>query len=716
MTLKQRLCLSAAAIGVLALAAPPPTQVSAQTAVAIDNDDIGGVVTGANGPEAGVWVIAETTDLPTRYAKMVVTDDQGRYVVPDLPKAKYKLWVRGYGLVDSPKLDGEPGKQLDMRAVPAPNEADAAKYYPAIYWYSMLKIPDESQFGGKGDLPGNIKQRDYLNLMKNNGCIGCHQLGQLSTRTIPKFHSEERSSAEAWMHRIQSGQAGELMVNIIAGQLAAVPIKYYADWTDRIGKGELPHSKPERPQGVERNIVVTTWDWADEKHYLHDLISSDRRYPTVNAYGPVYGSPEYATDMIPILDPKTHKVTIFNAPVRDPETPEGLGPGHAAMAKPLGPSAYWGDEKIWDSKVNNHNSMIDKKGRVWMAAAVRGPKNPDFCKKGSDHPSAKLFPLDQTHRALSVLDPKTMKYTFVDTCFQTHHLQFGYDANDTLWTSSGGGGGVVGWLNTKMFDETGDAVKSQGWTALILDTNGNGKRDDYVEPNAPVDPAKDKRIAQVFYAVMPSPIDGSVWGTIRASPGSIVRLDPGSNPPETALAEIYNVPMPGFGPRGGDIDSKGVVWVSLASGHIGSFDRGKCKVLNGPTATGDHCPEGWTFYQYPGPGFDGIGPNSAESSYYSWVDQHDTLGLGKDVPMSTANLMDGVAALKHGKMVSLRVPYPLGFYAKGLDGRIDDPNAGWKGRGLWTSSGDRAPWLIEGGKGMKPMAVHFQLRPDPLAK
>src|SRR5436305_5727213 len=168
MTLKQRLCLSAAAIGVLALAAPPPTQVSAQTAVAIDNDDIGGVVTGANGPEAGVWVVAETTDLYTRYAKMVVTDDQGRYVVPDLPKAKYKLWVRGYGLVDSPKVDGEPGQQLNLRAVAAPNEAAAAQYYPAIYWYAMLKIPSASEFGRKdGEIPEKIKQTDWLNLMKN---------------------------------------------------------------------------------------------------------------------------------------------------------------------------------------------------------------------------------------------------------------------------------------------------------------------------------------------------------------------------------------------------------------------------------------------------------------------------------------------------------------------------------------------------------------------
>src|SRR5262249_7611578 len=209
----------------------------------------------------------------------------------------------------------------------------------------------------------------------------------------------------------------------------------------------------------------------------------ERSKERVNGYGPLFGSPEYSMDTIPILDPVKNTVTNFKAPVLDPNMPESLGPGHAASEKPLGPSAYWGDEKIWDTKVNNHNSMFDKKGRVWLAAAHRGSANPDFCKKGSDHPAAKVFPLHQTHRALTVLDPRTMPYTFVDTGFQTHHLQFGYDANDTLWTS--GGGPVVGWLNTKMFDETGDAVKSQGWTPMVLDTNGNGKRDEYTEPGQP---------------------------------------------------------------------------------------------------------------------------------------------------------------------------------------------------------------------------------------
>ncbi len=707
------------AIGVVAFLAASATRLSSQqsAAVAIDNDDIGGVVTSSKGPEAGVWVIAETRDLPTRFARMVVTDDRGRYVIPDLPKATYDVWVRGYGLIDSPKVKSTPGKILNLKAVIAPSEAAAAQYYPAIYWYSMLTIPDASEFGGKGKIPAKVTQSAWLNIMKSNGCIGCHQLGQLSTRTFPQnvpHPIKPNNHEEAWFRRIQSGQSGEQMFTLLVKDLGGAPIRYYADWTERIAKGELPHAKPERPQGVERNLVVTTWDWFTEKHYLHDLIASDRRYPTVNAYGPLYGSPEYSSDLIPVLDPKKHKTWNLTAPIRDPNIPEALGPGHAASDKLMQPSPYWGSEKIWDTRVNNHNAMIDRKGRVWFAARFRDAENPAFCKKGSDHPSAKLTPTERNNRQLTMYDPKTGEYRFVDTCFGTHHLQFGYDANETLWTS--GGGPVVGWVNTKMLDETGDVARSQGWTALILDTNGNGKRDDYVEANQPVDPTKDKRIIAGFYAVMPSPVDGSIWGSYRGNPGAVIRLVPGPNPPATALAEIYNVPPPGFGVRGADIDKQGVVWVSLASGHLASFDRRKCKgPLNGPKATGDHCPEGWSFYKYPGPGFKGIADNSAESSYYTWVDQHNTFGLGEDVPMSTGNLNDGLIAFKDGKMIVLRVPYPLGFYAKGFDGRIDDPKAGWKGRGLWTTSGDRAPWLKEGGKGAKPIAVHFQLRPDPLA-
>jgi hypothetical protein len=448
-------------------------------AVLIDPDDIGGAVTGPNGPEAGVWVIAETRELGVRYIKSVVTDDQGRYAIPDLPAAQYDVWARGYGLVDSAKAKARPGAHVNITAVPAPDEAAAATYYPAIYWYSMLKIPSADQFGSHPDIGKNFTQTRWLDAMKSNGCVGCHQLGQESTRSIPKELGTFASGAEAWRRRVQSGQSGQMMLNQLTA-LGPMSFQLYGDWTDRIAKGELPHAKPQRPQGVERNIVVTLRDWMNEKQYLHDLIASDRRYPTVNAYGPLFGSPEYSSDDIPVLDPVKNIATTFKAPVRDADMPLSLGPGHAAGLDALQPSAYWGGDRIWDTRVNNHNSMFGRDGRLWLAAAVRGPDNPAFCKAGSDHPSAKLFPVERTNRHLAVFDPKTQKYTFVDTCFGTHHLQFAYDNNETLWTS--GGGPVVGWLNTKMFDETGDAAKSQGWTALVLDTNGNGKQDAYVEP------------------------------------------------------------------------------------------------------------------------------------------------------------------------------------------------------------------------------------------
>ena len=207
-----------------------------------------------------------------------------------------------------------------------------------------------------------------------------------------------------------------------------------------------------------------------------------------------------------------------------------------------------------------------------------------------------------------------------------------------------------------MFDETGDAAKAQGWAPFVLDTNGNGVRDEWTEPGKPAEPGKDMRLGGSGpYAVMPNPVDGSVWYTFNAfgGPAGVLRYDP-----KTQLSELYTVPMPGFSPRGGDINSQGVVWASLGSGHLGAFDRRKCKgPLNGPKATGAHCPEGWTFHQYPGPGFRDIGPNSAEASYYTWVDQHNAVGLGRDVPISTANLYDGFAALVNGQMV--RAPHPL---------------------------------------------------------
>jgi hypothetical protein len=678
--------------------------------------DFGGVVTGVAGPEAGVWVIAETTDLPTRFTRIVVTDARGRFVVPDLPAANYQLWVRGYGLVDSPRVSATPGRIVNLQATRAPNAHAAAQYYPPIYWFSLLKIPPAGEFPGTGAAGNGIPaalltQGHWLNAVKTNGCMSCHALGTEGTRTIPKALGTFASSAEAWSRRIASGQAMTTMINGINRIGPQRGLELFADWTDRIAAGELPFDQPARPSGIERNVVLTLWDWSTPTAYLHDLIATDRRNPTVNAHGKLYGATEESTDFFPVLDPLRHTATQVKHPVRDPKTP-------SSKANPMAPSPYWGAEPIWDSQTSIHNQMMDEKGRVWMAARIRPPANPDFCKKGSDHPSAKVLPLDASNRQVSMYDPASGKFTLINTCFPTHHLNFAHDADQTLWFSSGvTGPGAIGWLNRRLFEETGDEVRAQGWSPFVLDTNGNGRRDAYVEPAQPVDATRDKRVVVPLYSVAISPLDGSVWGTSLGFPGWAVRVNPGADPTHTALTEIYEPPFPGYGPRGGDIDRNGVFWVSLSSGHLGRFDRTRCKVLNGPRATGRHCPEGWTLYPLPGPQFRDVkDAGSAEASYFTWIDQFNTFGLGDNVPIVTGNMSDAYFALVDGRFVTLRVPYPMGFFAKWSEGRIDDASAGWKGRGLWATSSNRTLFHVEGGKENRPKVIRFQLRPDPLAR
>src|SRR6266581_1964569 len=614
----------------------------AAVAIPMDSTDIAGVVTSSKGPEAGVWVIAETKDLGTGYRKIVVTDDQGRYLVPDLPKANYTVWVRGYGLVDSAKVQAAPGKPLDLKAVVASSEKEAAQYYPAAYWYSLLHIPPKSDFPGTGTtgngISDNIKEQgQWVEMVKTDGCESCHQLGDKATREIPASLGAFDTSAAAWDRRIQSAQVGTNMVTTANRMGRKRAMQEFGDWTDRVKAGELPPAPP-RPQGLERNVVITQWDWSGPKEYFHDEISTDRRNPTMNANGLVYGVHEDSSDFMTVLDPVKNTMSQIAIPFK---------PG-TLMAEPpevLMPSPYWGTETVAISHATAHSLMMDSQGRIWTAAATRPRDNPDFCKQGSSHPSAIAFPINQSSRQTNVYDPKTKQWTMIDMCASSQHLMFAEDANSTLWFSDPGGD-KVGWFSTKTWDETHDVQKSQGWTPFILDTNGNGKRDAYVEPDQPIDPTKDKRINAPFYGVAPSPLDGSIWGSILGMPGSLVRLAPGPNPPATALSEIYEVPWnnpkasaQGFAPRGMDVDGNGVVWTVLSSGQLASFDRRKCKgPLNGPTATGQHCPEGWSLYALPGPNYKGAVENaSADSAYYNFVDRFDMLGVGRNVPIATGN-------------------------------------------------------------------------------
>ena len=450
----------------------------------------------------------------------------------------------------------------------------------------------------------------------------------------------------------------------------------WANWTDRVAAGETPKAKPTRPQGVERNVVLTLWDWGDPKTYLHDLIATDRRKPTVNANGKIYGTQEHSSDLVPVLDPVTHTASTIKHPVLDPKTPS------TRELNAMTPSAYWGDEPIWTAQADNHNPMMDEKGRPWFTVRVRPPaNNPAFCRQGSEHPSAKAFPLEQ-------LDPPDLDVRSGDR--QVHadrpvlpdaspELR-GRRRQHAVVLQRRRRAGVAGWLNRRVFEETGDHAKAQGWSPFVLDTNGNGRRDDgWVQPNQPVDPAKDKRVGVNFYSVVVNPQDGSVWGqALSPFPSYVVRFDP-----KTQLSEIYSPPSPGYGGRGGDIDRNGVFWTSLASGHLGQFDRRKCKVLNGPTATGDHCPEGWTLHRMPGPRFERASTTITASRRATTPGStgSTSAGFGENVPIATGNMNSSLLALVNGKWVNLVVPYPMGFFTKWVEGRIDDAERRLEGQG-----------------------------------
>ncbi len=708
---------------------------------------IGGVVRSSNGPEAGVWVIAETKDLPTNFIKIVVTDDQGRYMVPELPAANYRVFVRGYGLVDSTPVQAKPGAaDLNLTATLAKTPQEAAKVYPGDYWLSLFEPPAAKDFPGTGPAPegnglgkGMLTQNHYINSLKSD-CNFCHQLGNEETRTVDhvlKAKPELKTHAEAWEWRLGTGVRGTSMYSVLNNQGKAL-LKSYAGWTERIAKGEVPPAPP-RPKGVERNIVVTLWDVGDDHSFMHDEVSTDKNRPTVNAGGNVYAVSAGHGQLV-VLDPNENKTVALDIPTREPREKVP-----SRFPAPNRPSLHWGNEHLWANPPYNpadpHNPMLDSKGRVWMTSKIRSNQDPSWCNSATNK-FADWFPLQSSGRQASYYDPQTKKFTLIDTCYSTHHLQFDNDPNETVYFNELVGP-MFGWIDTKVYDQTKDEQKAGGWCGQVLDTNGDGKitrpwnvanasgsalyQGDTAAGGgggrrgaiAPFDAKLDTMVSYSLYAVIPSPVDDSIWGVSEQYPGFLVRLQRGANPPASCKAQVFKVPEPGFDPRGVDVDSHGVVWTALAaSSHLASFDVRKCKDLNGPAKIdGSQCREGWSLYQTTGPKLKGT-QIPADFHYYNWVDQKNISGFGADTPFATGSNSDALLALnpQTREWTTLRVPYPLGFYSRGMDGRIDDANAGWKGRALYANYGTHFVWHIEGGKGTKGKVVKFQVRPNPLAR
>ncbi len=757
-------CLMAASGAVM------QAQAAAGAAVPVVVDGIGGVVTSSKGPEAGVWVVAETRDLPTRFIKIVVTDDQGRYMLPELPKGKYDVWVRGYGLVDSKHVQASPGKNVNLTAVIAPNAKAAADYYPANYWEALMEIPAASEFPGTGPKGNGISptmqtQQQWLHHVKN-GCHQCHQIGDAPTRLITD------PSPEGWADRISKARAlgdqaigdhgqdfADTMNNRMTQYGRARGLKMFSDWTTKIAAGALPTEAPPRPQGIERNVVLTSWDWSNGR-YNHDNVSTDRHDPTVNANGPIYGIIGMY-GYVEILNPTTHSNEEFGYKVNLNKNVEVLPPEQVPDAFP-------------------HNPMVDRHGNLWITDLGRygGPKPgtpeppalPAYCTDPAN-PYAKYFPQPGKARNTIVhYDTKTKKIEGASMCNGMHHLMFASDRK-TLYFSGGGSSGgnsVQSWIDIDVWNSTKDGAKAIGWCPMVLDTNsktpakaaaltevaitpdntqwnepprgggndpeGGGERGAgaaqraAADPPKPFDPAKDTRVNGGLYGIDADISDGSMW-SVKTSPfpSQIVRFNRGANPPQTCRTEMFEATkLPngkdyeGFNGRGMSVDSKGVAWVAFAQGRLGKLDRTKCKVLSGPTVKdGQHCPEGWNYYDTPGPKMAGVTTGSADFHYLMWVDLHDTLGLGKDVPIVAGSNSDSLLAFdsKTEKFNILRVPYPRSFHTRGMDGRLDNKDGGWKGRGVFATYASQPVWHQEGGDdGLSgPQLVKFQMRPDPLA-
>ena len=378
---------------------PPPGRSGAPHA---RPGDLGGIVASANGPEAGVWVIAETNDLPTKFAKIVVTDDRGRYVLPDLPKANYSVWVRGYGLIDSPRVESAPGKLLDLKAVVALTPAAAADYYPAIYWYSMLKIPEKSDFsaaGGKGI--ENVKtQAEWLNLVKTNGCVTCHQMGNKATRTIPKDFAHIKPSTEAWSTRILSGQAMTQMATAL-GRIDAPVALSVVRRLDRSHRGRraarLAAAAPARRGAQHRHHVVGL----EPPHRVHARRNFHRQAQSD-------GQREWTALRHARREHGLHSGPRPGAPHGDRSEAPGARSEYAVVQRlALVAVSLLGVDADLGQPDQHAQPDVRREGPCLVHRARASAANPAFCRKGSDHPSAKAFPVERSNRHLSMYDPKT---------------------------------------------------------------------------------------------------------------------------------------------------------------------------------------------------------------------------------------------------------------------------------------------------------------------
>ena len=267
-----------------------------------------------------------------------------------------------------------------------------------------------------------LTQHHWISQIKVN-CNVCHQLGNQATREIPKALGTFARSIDAWDRRVQAGQDGAGMSQAVTALGRSRGLQMFArlDRPYRCGRGAAGPAAAAGARAKPRSDDVGLGRTAT---FAHDELTTDKRNPTANADGPIYGV-DWGNDGFLIVDPLEHTATELRIPVLDPKVPPGK-----AQSMPV-PSPYWGEKLYWyDPAITNHAAM-DSKGRVWMSSRFRVPENqPAFC---ATHPSAALAPQPRSFRQIQYFDPRTRQFKQVNICFDVHHVQFARDKDETLY-------------------------------------------------------------------------------------------------------------------------------------------------------------------------------------------------------------------------------------------------------------------------------------------
>ena len=681
-----------------------------------------------DGPEAGVWVIAETDELEDG-----VPQDRrhrrrtGSTCCRSCRTRPSRSGSAATGWSTPEPVAARPDQELDLTAVVAASPQEAAQVYPlhllavAHQPARRARVPGHRSRGQRHQpadgQPGRVDQQP-------EGLQRCHQVGNKRTREIPDLDDFD-SARSAWADRVQRGQRGSLMNSFVTRFGPDAGLDMLVDWTDRIAAGEAP-PRPAPAAGHRAQRRADDVELGRHVAFVHDEIATDKRNPRVNRPTARSTASDIGNDFLLVTDTLAHSSKMIKIPLRenDPPVPSMF------QTEGFKPWRDFGAEAVWNDPANPHNPMIDAgRGAVWLTTRVRHPEQPRL---GAVR--GRTTPTPSTSRSIApAVTPATTirrRTTSSSSAPATarNHLQFAEDANDTLYFSGRRPGHRLARHEGLRRDR-----RRAARPGLVPDRHRHQRRRGDHEA---VERAGPRAGSREEAAVRPGTGHARACRRLRhhrQPPGrrGLDRLGRLPGPYAAPRARRKTRPRPASvsctrcrsrratGPAASTSTAtacSGPRWPAAATSP--RFDRGECTVFGGPEARdGRQCDAGWSFYKAPGPNFRDTDIGT-DFHYYNWVDQFNTLGLGENIPIANGSSSDSLLALdpETGEWTILRVPYPQGFpqpWARRPHRRSRTPAGRAAASTPPTAPTRRGTW--KGGPVEPGNLVKFQIRPDPLA-